>query len=97
MNLGKDYWERFKQLRRVKGVMGGVCAGVAQVFDVPVWIVRLGWLLGIFVLWQSVGIVFFLTYFGMWLVLPKPSDGNDGEYTEPDDDSSVLKDWLSNW
>jgi len=47
-----------KKLRRIpaKGWLGGVCAGFAYYFSVPVWAVRLAWTLAIF---AGMGFIFY--------------------------------------
>ncbi len=47
--------------RSTNGVLAGVCAGIAERFDVPAWAVRVLWLL--FVLAWGTGIAFYLVCF----------------------------------
>lgn len=46
-------------------LLGGVCAGLARRFGVPVWILRLVFVLGNFL--PGPGL---LVYLGLWLALP---------------------------
>ncbi|KKQ21797.1 MAG: Phage shock protein C [Candidatus Wolfebacteria bacterium GW2011_GWC1_37_10] len=62
-------------MRRIpaKGWLGGVCAGFAYYFSVPVWAVRLAWTLAIFA-GMGFGLLFYILF---WIFMPKieaPSD-----------------------
>lgn len=60
--------ERFYRDKR-RGVIGGVCAGLAQYFDVrPIW-VRL-----IFILLALAGGAAVLAYIALWILLPERED-----------------------
>jgi len=53
-------------VRSVDGVFAGVCKGIARRFEVPVWTIRVLWLLSI------LGLGFgFLTYFILAICLPR--------------------------
>lgn len=61
--------ENIKNLRRIpkKGIVGGVCAGIAYYLGAPLWLVRLATAV-LFV----VGIHFVpLLYILMWIFVPK--------------------------
>ncbi len=57
-----------RKLRKIKGEgwIGGVCAGVAYKFEIPVWIVRLVWALAVF----GAGLGSWL-YIFLWIFMPK--------------------------
>lgn len=51
-------------------LLGGVCAGLSRRFGVPVWLLRIGFVLGNFLPGPG-----FLVYMGLWLALPlEPED-----------------------
>ena len=60
--------KKVKKLYRSKKnkVMGGVCGGIGEYFDIDPVVIRLIWLLAIF--FRGMGVV---TYLVAWLVIPK--------------------------
>ncbi len=54
--------------RSANGWIAGVCAGLAKHFDIPVWIVRMAWILGV------ICVVPFLFYFVCVVSLPKENN-----------------------
>lgn len=62
-------------LRRVRGVLGGVAAGIAEYFDVEPWIIRLAFFLLAFA--GGAGVI---AYLAGWLLIPE--DGSDESIAE---------------
>lgn len=56
-------------VRADNGIFGGICAGLAQRFDVPAWAVRVLWLMAIFA-WGT-GLALYLI---AWYCVPKASN-----------------------
>lgn len=63
-----------KKLRRShqQRLIGGVCGGVAEYFDIDVTPVRLAWLL--FALLEGAGIILYLAG---WVIIPESKGGSD--------------------
>lgn len=59
--------------RASDGVVAGVCTGAARQLDMPVWAVRLGWLVA--VLCFGTGLFFYVAF---WIALPREDDPDDG-------------------
>lgn len=49
-----------------RGILGGVCSGLSNYFDVDVTIIRLLWILASCVLGVGLG-----TYLIVWLIMPR--------------------------
>lgn len=66
-----------------KGRIAGVCAGLADHWDVAHWVVRLGWVAG----FLFTGTLALWLYLGAWILLaPRPTRRRaDGSYSELDD------------
>jgi len=72
---------------RKKGYIGGVCAGLAEHFDIETWVVRLTFFAGLIFLQ---GFAFF-AYLALWFIL-KPSSGEVSyEYDEKRHQSNPKK------
>lgn len=64
-----------KKLKRIpeKGWLGGVCAGCAYYFEIPVWAVRLAWTFFVFA-GMGMGLLLYILF---WIFMPKMSAPND--------------------
>ncbi len=61
--------------RSAKSWVAGVCSGIAKHFDVPVWIVRMAWVLGV------ICVIPFLFYFVCVVSIPK--EGSSESFYKP--------------
>jgi len=52
--------------RSPNGMLGGVCEGMAQRYDVPVGLIRLSWLISVFFIGTGL-----LLYFLLWWIVPR--------------------------
>ncbi len=60
--------------RSTNGVLAGVCAGIAERFEVPAWAVRVLWLL--FVLAWGTGVAFYLI---CYICIPRADRASDAQ------------------
>jgi phage shock protein PspC (stress-responsive transcriptional regulator) len=60
---------------RTDGKIGGVCAGIANYFDVDVVLVRAAWVVFSIVPGAVIGGV--LAYLAAWLIIPEPVSGSE--------------------
>ena len=67
------------------GWFGGVCAGLADYWEVPIWVTRLL----AFALFLFTGSIIFWFYIAAWILISKRSSRWDGEVSEGD----VIKDY----
>ncbi len=54
------------KLKRSNGMIGGVCGGIAEYFDLDVSLIRIGWALV-----ALIGGTGVLAYLIAWLIIPK--------------------------
>ena len=62
----------------VDGWFGGVCAGLAEYWEVPTWLIRLS----VFALFLFTGAVVFWLYIAAWVLISKRSSRWVGEVYE---------------
>ncbi|MBI4993503.1 PspC domain-containing protein [Candidatus Wolfebacteria bacterium] len=63
-----------KKLRRIpdEGWLGGICAGFAYYFELPLWVVRMAWVLASF--WMGWGILLYILFFIFMPEIETPKD-----------------------
>ncbi|MEK9154573.1 MAG: PspC domain-containing protein [Patescibacteria group bacterium] len=66
--------KNMRKLKRIpdRGILGGVCAGLAYYLGIPVWVVRVVW--AVVILWLGFGILLYPIF---WIFMPKESAPED--------------------
>jgi phage shock protein PspC (stress-responsive transcriptional regulator) len=70
-SLGLPEWKRDPDARKI----AGVCAGIAQQFDLPVTAVRTGFVLAALPMFSGIGIALYLV---LWFLMPGADSGRSG-------------------
>ena len=74
----RNHWGLGLYRNPVDGWFGGVCAGLAEYWEVPIWLIRFS----VFTLFLFTGAVVFWLYIGAWVLISKRSYRWVGEVYE---------------